>query len=91
MKKSDFIEVLAEKIDQSKKDTTAIVDAFLALIVETVKKGDEVVFPELGKFVLKKKPARTARNPVTGATVDVPAKIVPAFKAMKKFKDAVAS
>ena len=91
MKKSDFIELLAEKIDQTKKDTTAIVDAFLAIIVEAVKKGDEVVFPELGKFVLKRKPARTARNPVTGATVDVPAKIVPAFKAAKKFKDAVAS
>ena len=91
MKKSDFIELLAERIDQTKKDTTAIVDAFLAIVVETVKKGDEIVFPELGKFVLKKKPARTARNPVTGATVDVPAKIVPAFKAAKKFKDAVAS
>ena len=91
MKKSDFIELLAERIDQTKKDTTAIVDAFLAIIVETVKKGDEIAFPELGKFVLKKKPARTARNPITGATVDVPAKIVPAFRAARKFKDAVAS
>ena len=88
MKQKEFIDILAEKFDLQKKQAGEIVDTFWDVIVTTIKKGDEVVFG-YGKFVLKKKPAREARNPITGATVQVPAKIVPQFKPNKKFKDEV--
>jgi len=91
MKKADFIEKLSEKIEMNKKETLAVYEAFLEMIVEGVKSGDEIVFPEMGKFGLKKRPARTARNPLTGKTVEVAAKVVPQFKPNKKFKEAVAS
>ena len=90
MKKGDFIQKLSEKINQTQKDTDVIVDEFIALVIKVIKSGDEVALPELGKFLVKKKPARTARNPITGATVKVPAKVVPQFKASKKLKEAVA-
>ena len=90
MKKADFASVLAEKCNLQKKQANEIVDQFWTLIVEAVKKGDEVVF-SYGKFVLVKKPARDGRNPLTGATVKIPAKVVPQFKPNKKFKDDVAS
>lgn len=91
MKKTDFINQLAEKINMSKKQTSEIVNEFVALIVKTVKSGDQVVFPELGKFLLKKRPAREGRNPATNAVVAIPAKIVPQFKPSKKFKTEVAA
>ena len=90
MKKAEFVELLAGKCELDVKQTNAFVDCFWELVVKTIKKGDEIVFPH-GKFVLVKKAAREGRNPLTGATVKIPAKVVPQFKPNKKFKDEVAS
>jgi DNA-binding protein HU-beta len=90
MKKADFIEKLSEKINQTKKDTAAFLDEFVSLVVKTLKSGDEVVLPEMGKWLLKKRPKREGRNPITGAKVMIPAKVVPQFRASKKFKTEVA-
>ena len=89
MKKAEFIEKLSEKINQTQKSTAVILEEMNALITKVIKSGDEVVW-DIGKWVLKKKPARTARNPITGAEVKVPAKVVPQFKPNKKLKEAVA-
>jgi len=89
MKKDEFIAQLMERCELEKKQATCVFDEFCKLIITTLKSGDEVALP-IGKFVLKKRPPRTARNPVTGAEVKVPAKIVPAFKPSKAFKDGVA-
>jgi len=86
MKNKEFIEILAAKHDLQKKQAEAIVETFWETILTTIKKGDEVAL-NYGKFILQKKPAREARNPITGATVKVPAKIVPKFRPNKKFKD----
>jgi len=90
MKKAEFVEILANKHEMPKKAMDGIVDSIFELVVKVIKKGDEVVFP-YGKFVLKKKPAREGRNPLTGDTIKVPAKVVPQFKPAKRFKDEVAS
>ena len=81
---------MAEKWEMPKKQAGEIVESMWEMIIATIKKGDEVVFTH-GKFILKKKPAREGRNPITGATVKIPAKVVPQFKPNKKFKDEVAS
>jgi len=95
MKQTEFIQSLSEKINQSKKDTKFFIDEFIALVVKTCKSGDEVALPELGKFLVKKvpaKPKREGRNPMTGETVMLPAKPAsakPAFRPSKKFKEAI--
>jgi len=58
-------------------------------IVKSLKKGDEVSVAGFGTFVVKKRAARTARNPRTGEPVNVPAMNVPKFRAGKGLKDAV--
>ena len=88
MKKSEFVEILATSAELTKKQATAVVEEFWQIILAALKKGDEVVFCH-GKFVLKKKPAREGRNPLTGETVKIAAKVVPQFKPNKKFKDGV--
>ncbi|MEK7552545.1 MAG: HU family DNA-binding protein, partial [Patescibacteria group bacterium] len=62
---------------------------FVEAIVETLKKGDEVSIAGLGIFSAKQRAARTARNPRTGATIQVAAMKVPKFRAAKALKDAV--
>ena len=95
MKQAEFFQKLAETTNQSQKDTKAWVEAFFALITKTIKSGDEVAFPEMGKFFVKKvpaKPKREGRNPMTGATVMLPAKPAsakPAFRPSKKLKEAI--
>ena len=89
MKQTEFIQALSEVIGQNKKDTKTFIDAFIELIVKTVKSGDEVALPELGKFLLKKSPAREGRNPMTGETVKIAAKVTPKFRPSKKFKEAL--
>jgi len=95
MKQTEFIQTLSEKINQNKKDTKFFIDEFIALVQKTVKSGDDVMLPELGKFLLKKvpaKPKREGRNPMTGETVMLPAKPAsakPAFRPSKKFKEAI--
>ena len=95
MKQKEFIELLAKKSDTSEKHCGILVDAFWDLVVERLRKGDEVVFKH-GKFVVKKKPATPARdgiNPFTKEPIKIaakPASAVPLFKPGKPFKDGVA-
>jgi DNA-binding protein HU-beta len=86
MNHSEFVDALAKKVGLTQKAAKENVDAFWEIVASTIKKGDEVAFP-YGKFELRKKPARTGRNPVTGEEIKIKAKVVPAFKAGKKFKD----
>jgi len=65
------------------------IDSLLAAITDAVVKGDSVQFTGFGTFESRKRPARTGHNPATGATIDIPASTVPAFKAGKAFKDAL--
>lgn len=51
--------------------------------------GDIVNIKDFGRLQIVHRPARTARNPATGETVDVPAKSVPKFTFAKKLKDLV--
>lgn len=88
MKRAEFTEQLATKSSLTKKAAEEIIDNFWEIVLGAVKKGDEVVFT-YGKFLLKKKPAREGRNPLTGESVKIAAKVVPQFKPNKKFKDEV--
>lgn len=88
MKKSDFIEKLAEKINLSKRETGKILDEFSALLTTSLKGGDEVTL-DVGKFELKKRAARSGVNPKTGEKITVAPRVVPSFKPSKRFKEAV--
>ena len=76
-------------VDASKKHAEEVVDFVFDTIADTMKRGDEVSIAGFGTFVAKQRKARQARNPKTGAAVNVPAMKVPKFKAGKGLKDAV--
>jgi len=90
MNKTELIATVAEKAELSKKDAEKAVNAVLESITESLKAGDKVALVGFGTFDVKQRTARTAKNPRTGATVEVPASRVPGFKAGKALKDAVA-
>jgi DNA-binding protein HU-beta len=88
MNKADLIEEVA-KVTCSKKEAVLAIDTTLAAIQKALKKGDAVTLVGFGTFNVKKRKARTGRNPQTGKEIKIAAKKVPVFKAGKGLKDAV--
>ena len=85
--KSQIIAGIAEAAEISKKQSSAAIDAMVAMAYKNAKDG--FVVPGLGKLVLVKRAARTGRNPATGATIQIPAKRVVKFRVAKACKDAI--
>ena len=89
MNKSELVAALAEKAEFSKKDAEKALNGFVEVISESLTKGDKVQLIGFGTFEVKNRPARTARNPRTGAEIKIAASKAPAFKAGKALKDKV--
>ncbi len=89
MNKGELVAALAAKTELSKKDSEAALNALIDVIGETLAKGEKVQLIGFGTFESKNRPARTARNPRTGAEVKIAASKAPAFKAGKALKDKV--
>ncbi|MDP1707803.1 MAG: HU family DNA-binding protein [Gammaproteobacteria bacterium] len=89
MNKSELIDAVAASADISKSAAGEAVDSVIAAITKALKKGDQVALVGFGTFLVRKRAARSGRNPQTGATIKIKAAKVPAFKAGKALKDAV--
>jgi DNA-binding protein HU-beta len=87
--KADFVDKLAAKSGLTKKDAAAVVDAFVDVVTEALKKGEDVQFTGFGKFYTQKRQARQGINPQTKKTITIPASTVPKFTAGLALKNAV--
>lgn len=88
MKKPEIVSAVAEATGLSKSQVEKTLDSFVSVIGDTMGKGEEASYPNLGKFQVKRQEARTARNPHTGESIDVPAKNVVKFQISKPLKEA---
>ena len=89
MTKAELVEFVAENADLTKADATRALEAVIAGVSKGLKKEGKVTLVGFGTFTAKKRPARTGRNPQTGAEVKIAARVVPGFKAGSKLKDAL--
>ena len=89
MNKSELINAVAVSAEVSKKEAEAVITAALDAITVALKEGDKVQLVGFGSFEVKKRAARVGRNPKTKETIEIPASVVPVFKAGKALKDAV--
>jgi DNA-binding protein HU-beta len=89
MNKSDLVDAIADKANLSKADAGRALDATIQAVTRALKKGDTVSLVGFGTFTVRKRAARTGRNPRTGETIKIKASKNPAFKAGKALKDAV--
>ena len=93
MNKAELINSVAAAADVSKKEAEAVVSATFDAITAALKDGDKVQLVGFGSFEVKKRAARVGRvgrNPKTKESIEIPASVVPVFKAGKALKDAVA-
>ena len=90
MTKSELIAELANANPHLRAaDVETIVATIFDEITAAMARGDRVELRGFGAFSVKHRPARTGRNPRTGAAVSVDEKAVPFFKAGKELRDRV--
>ena len=90
MTKADLISAVAKSADFSKKDADKAVSAVIDAISDSLVAGEKVQIVGFGTFEVRDRAAREGKNPATGEKIQIAASKVPAFKAGKALKDAVA-
>ena len=88
--KSDLIaQVAANAGGLNKSEVEKVLDSFRDVIQASVKKGDDISYPGLGKFSRVQRKARQARNPRTGEPIKVAASKAPKFTASATLRSVV--
>jgi len=87
MNRLELIAAINKDTGVENKAIDAVVRAFVDNVQKAVKKGDGVTLVGFGTFASAKSKARTGKNPRTGESIKIAAKVRPTFKAGKGFKD----
>jgi DNA-binding protein HU-beta len=80
---------LAEAHEMPKKQAEGLLDGIVGMFVDHLKAGDRLRINGLGVLEVKDRPARTGRNPATGAAIQIAASKKIAFRAAKELKEAI--
>lgn len=87
MNKKELVQAVAEKTGLNQTQAEQALNGVLEAVSDTLVKGDKLTLVGFGTFSANKRPARTGRNPQTGADIEIPAKTVAKFKAGKGLED----
>ena len=89
MTRTDLIEAIAQATGSDRQQAKAFLEGFTSIIEREMKNEEEVPLAGLGKFKVVKRQARTGRNPMTGESIQIPAKTVVKFTVAKVLKDSI--
>lgn len=89
MNKKALTNKVAEAAGITKKDANLVIGHVMTGIKEGLFEDGKVTLVGFGTFKVVLRAARKARNPQTGEPIDVPAKMVPKFKASKAMRELV--
>lgn len=91
MTKAELVDEVARATELTKKDAELLVEIALGSIIKALNRGEKVELRGFGSFRVREREARRGRNPKTGASVEIPAKRVPYFKAGKELREIINS
>ncbi|RAI60425.1 HU family DNA-binding protein [Roseicella frigidaeris] len=80
---------LAESNDLPKKTVETVLNGLVAEVMKHLQAGEKVRLTGLGILQVKKRAARTGRNPATGAEIQIAESKKLAFTAAKEAKEAI--
>ena len=89
MNKKELISTLSSNLHIAEVEAKRFVESFQSVVTETLSDGGEVSLVGFGRFHTKKQRARIGRNPATGESIKIPAKVLPAFSPGKRLKETV--
>ncbi|MDR3899300.1 MAG: HU family DNA-binding protein [Duodenibacillus sp.] len=89
MNRLELVAKIADKHGLSKAEAARILTTITEEIMDAVKNDDPLTLVGFGTFKKQVRPARTGRNPATGASIQIPETSVPKFVPGSLFKNAV--
>ncbi len=89
MTKKEIVKTISDEIGLTQLKTKEIVQKTFDAIVAALIEEERIELRNFGVFEVKKRAARKARNPRTGAKVFVPEKYVVTFKPGKEMEEKV--
>lgn len=89
MNKSELVKKVSDELLITQTDAREVIEALFDSMIESLGNGDKVTITGFGSLNLVKRAARKAKNPQTGAEIDVPAKTVVSFTSSGKLKERV--
>ncbi len=89
MNKSELIDAIAEKSGLTKTDAGKALDAFTAVVKDTLQNNGDITLVGFGSFTVADRAERQGLNPKTKEPITIPAARVPKFKPGKALKDAL--
>ena len=87
--KKDLVERIADRTGLTQVDTKIVVECFLDSLSQTLRQGKNIEIRGFGRFKIKEKKARTARNPRTNQFIEVEAGYKPIFEASRELRKRV--
>jgi len=87
--KDQLITDIAESIDAPKTTARNALEQLGQIVADQLEAGSEITLPGIGKLKIAERPARTGRNPSTGAAIEIAAKKVVKFVPAKTLTDAI--
>ncbi|CAB4746611.1 MAG: integration host factor [Actinobacteria bacterium] len=88
MNKTELVAELARRTELTQKDAGAALDSLLDIVAEGLAKGDKLTIPGYLTVDRVARKARTARNPQTGAPIEIAATNAVKLSAGSKLKAA---
>ena len=89
MTKKEIVKTISDEIGLTQLKTKEIVQKTFDAIIEALVEERRIELRNFGVFEVKQRAARKARNPRTGAKVNVPEKFVVTFKPGKEMEEKV--
>jgi DNA-binding protein HU-beta/integration host factor subunit beta len=84
--KKDIVEEIARRTGMTQAETKAVLEGLLDAISSTLRDGKNIEIRGFGRFKVRPRRARTARNPRTGELVQVEGGVKPVFEASRELK-----
>lgn len=84
--KKDIVEEIARRTGMTQAETKAVLEGLLDAISTTLRDGRNIEIRGFGRFKVRPRKARLARNPRTGELVQVEGGVKPVFEASRELK-----
>lgn len=87
MTKAEIATEIAKSTDMDKAEVLKVIEGFMSIVKSTVAHGESVFLKDFGRFIVKKRARKIARNISQNTAMVVPEHNIPYFKPADSFKD----
>jgi len=89
MNKAELVEVVRTETGLTKRTSKEAIDAVISAITDSLAREERVTLVGFGTFQVRERKTRRGVNPQTGEGIQIPAKMIPKFKAGKSLREKV--